>query len=178
MIKDIGRLKLSSHLKNYSSTDLSNLSSTSRGLASNGLTKPPSQRRASADLAGNTKKTALILPTTSAQTFRDGVSRNDSDFYSFTIDTSSNVQVSFLNQSKVNSIVKTVLNGNGSVFVSASQKQIENVQPRQDAIALYRRLTPGTYYVRLKSRSASESKYKLSVSITPAPPVVDCGCGG
>ena len=136
------------------------------------------QGRSSLDAAGDTKATATalgIFPST--RTVRESVSRSDSDFYSFTIDAVSNVKVSFLNRSP-EPIYKAVLNENGSFYVSQRKPQSGNIAPREETLSTYRRLRPGTYYIKLQSRTAVASSYKLSVAITTTPPEVDCGCGG
>ncbi|HEY9644167.1 MAG TPA: hypothetical protein V6C57_26980 [Coleofasciculaceae cyanobacterium] len=138
---------------------------------------PSRQQRAIADTVGNTKATATVVVTPGSQTLREFVSRRDSDFYRLTLDTASDVKVTFVNQSK-DSIFKALFNGNGSVFTSKRQKQAGNIQPRQQAIAVYRAIRSGTYYVQIKGSSANSSKYKLSISVTPAPAETGCGCGG
>jgi Bacterial pre-peptidase C-terminal domain len=176
MIKDSGTLNLSSHLQNHFSANLANSRlavnafSTQQRASRRGATS-----RAIADLAGNTKATATVLTTPGSQTFREFVSRRDSDFYRFTLDTASTVKISFLNQSK-DSIFRAVFNGDGSVLTSKRQKQAGNIQSRQESIAVYRAIRPGTYYLQIKGGSASSSKYKLSISTTLAE--TDCGCGG
>jgi hypothetical protein len=136
------------------------------------------QRRSSVDAAGNTRATATSLGTfPGGRTLRDSVSRSDSDFYSFTIDAVSNVKISFLNRSK-DPIYKAVLNENGSFYFSQRKPQAGNIEPREEAFSSYRRLRPGTHYIKLQSRSAATSSYKLSVTITNTPPEADCGCGG
>jgi len=137
-----------------------------------------SQGRSSVDAAGNTKTTATSLGIfPGARTVQDSVSRGDSDFYSFTIDAVSNVKISFLNRSK-SPIYKAVLNEDGSFYFSLRKPQAGNVLPRAETFSAYRRLRPGTYYIKLQSSSTDVSSYKLSVSITNTPPEVDCGCGG
>lgn len=136
-----------------------------------------SQGRASLDTAGNTKATATALGTfPGTRTVRDSVSRSDSDFYSFTIDAVSNVKLAFLNRSS-NPIYKAVLNENGSFYISQRKPQAGNIAPREETLSAYRRLRPGTYYVKLQSRAAAASSYRLSMSITTVPPEADCGCG-
>jgi hypothetical protein len=169
MTQNIGALK-QSYSQTHFSANLLN-SRLHRDLFS---TQQQISRSRSADLAGNTKATATVLVTPGSQTFRDVVSRRDSDFYSFTLDTASTVKISLVNQSK-DSIFRAVFNGDGSVLTFKRQKQAGDIQSRQSSIAVYRAIRPGTYYLQLKG-SASNSKYKLSISTTPAD--LDCGCGG
>ncbi|HEY9629963.1 MAG TPA: hypothetical protein V6C84_21945 [Coleofasciculaceae cyanobacterium] len=174
-IKDTGTLKLApqktaSYGQNQSAVRLA---------STDALTQPifRVQRRASADGAGNTKTTATSLGTfPGKRTVRDSVSRGDSDFYSFTLDVVSNVKVSFLNRSQ-NPIYKAVLKEDGSFYLSRRKAQAGIVEPRDETLSPYRRLRPGTYYIKLQGRTAASSNYTLSVNITNSPAEVDCGCG-
>ena len=130
------------------------------------------------DRAGNTQATATSLGVfPGALSLRDSVSRQDADFYSFTFDAASNVRIKLSNTSRQDSLSRAVLLESGKVFTSKRKPQTSNLKPREAIDNTYRSILPGTYLLKIQSRSPGETQYKLSISISTAPPE-DCGCGG
>jgi hypothetical protein len=133
--------------------------------------------RSSVD-GGNTKgKATLLVKTSGSRTVRDAVRRQDVDYFSFKLDTVSNVKLTFLNRSG-NSIVRTLIGPDGKVFTSKRTPQQGTLQPGGTLLSVYRRIRPGTYYIKLQGQSSSASQYKLDIAVTVPPPEADCGCGG
>jgi hypothetical protein len=131
----------------------------------------------SSDRAGNTQAAATSLGTfPGARSLQDSVSAQDADFYSFTFDAVSNVRIQLVNSSRQDSLSRTVL-VDGKVFTSKRTKQTGSLKPREAIDNTYRRILPGTYFLKIQSRSPGKTQYKLSISISTAPPE-DCGCGG
>ena len=131
----------------------------------------------SSDRAGNTQTAATSLGVfPGARSLRDSVSRQDADFYSFTFDATSNVRIQLSNSSRQDSLSRAVLLENGKVLTSKRKPQTSSLKPREAIDNTYRSILPGTYLLKIQSRSPGETQYKLSISISTAPPE-DCGCG-
>ena len=131
----------------------------------------------SSDQGGNTLATPTSLSAfPGTYSLRDSVSRQDADFYSFTFNEVSNVRIQLSNSSRQNSLSRTVLFVDGKVFTSKRKPQTGSLKPHQAIDDTYRQILPGTYLLKIQSRSPGETQYKLSISISTAPPE-DCGCG-
>ena len=131
----------------------------------------------SIDQAGNTQTTATSLGIfPGVRSLRDSVSRQDADFYSFTFDAASNVRIQLFNSSRKDSLSRTVLLASGTVYTSKRQQQTGSLKPREAIDDTYRAILPGTYLLKIQSRSPGETQYKLSISVSTVPPE-DCGCG-
>jgi hypothetical protein len=131
----------------------------------------------SSDRAGNTQAAATSLGSfPGSYNLRDSVSRQDADFYSFTFSAVSNVRIQLANSSRQDSLSRAVLFESGKVLTSKRKPQTGSLKPRQAIDNTYRQILPGTYLLKIQSRSPGETQYKLSISISTAPPE-DCGCG-
>ncbi|MBD3884148.1 hypothetical protein IFO70_20585 [Phormidium tenue FACHB-886] len=131
------------------------------------------------DQAGNSRPAATPLGTfPGSRSLRDSVSSQDVDFYSFTLSTVSNVRIQLSNQSRENALSRTVLFEDGKVLTSKRQRQTGSLKPREAIDNTYRRIRPGTYFVKLLSRSSGETQYRLSITVNDARVEPDCGCDG
>ena len=135
-------------------------------------------RKVRSSEGGNSKgKATALIKTSGSRTVRDSVSRKDVDYFSFTLDSVSNVKLTFLNRSG-NDILRTLIVPEGKVFTSKRKPQQGTLQPGEQLLSVYKRIRPGTYYLKLQGQSSGASQYKLSLSVTVPPPETDCGCGG
>lgn len=148
-----------------------------RAVAFGGSASFLTRRQRASDRGGNTLAAATVIGAPGKSRIVNTVSRSDADFFRVSVSVPFNVRLNLKNRSNA-AIVGSLLDSQGQVLSLGGTPQTTAVAPDRRLNTFYSSIQPGTYFVRLTTRSRSAAQYELKLNIVdPAAPASDCGCG-
>jgi|GEM_PF-6427476 hypothetical protein len=160
------------HPTSQAATAVSNLTSDAIAPTRQALLR----RQRASDKGGNTVAAATLIPTPGKKRIVDTVSRRDVDIFKLVITTPSNVRFNVKNRSDA-ALVGSILDSQGQVLSYEGTPLTGTIQPDRRINNLYSNIQPGTYYVRVATRSRESEQYELKLTVVDPAAPVDCGCG-
>lgn len=124
-------------------------------------------RAASADPGNSLGKALTIRLRSNRFSYTNTVARRDPDFFKLVLTRTSTVRLGWQNRSLTTPIFGAVLDARGRIATYDGERLFEDIAPQQRGAAIYSRVPPGTYYIRVTNRGGS-ALYSVNLQVQRA----------